>query len=219
MTFKAKISKEEINVLPLEAFEGGITQIEDAAAARQAVAVLRSFPAIGIDTETRPSFSKGVRYKVALFQASTADHCYLFRLNKMEDTASIFDLLSDKNVKKIGLSLRDDISGLSKRHSFKPQNFIDIQSIAQRYGILELSLQKIYAIVFEKKISKAQRLTNWENDVLSSAQQVYAATDAWAALRIYNRLQQEKALSPKQLTKLISEQNSIVTTEKNEQEP
>lgn len=217
MIFKAKISKEEINDLPLEAFEGGITEIEDATAARHAIAILRSFPAIGIDTETRPSFSKGIRYKVALFQASTTDHCYLFRLNKMEETGSIFDLLSDKNVKKIGLSLRDDISGLSKRYSFKPQNFIDIQSIAQRYGILELSLQKIYAIVFGKKISKAQRLTNWENDVLSSAQQVYAATDAWAALRIYNRLQQEKALSPKQLAKLISEQYNI-TTEKNEQE-
>lgn len=57
------------------------------------------------------------------------------------------------------------------------------------YGIEEAGLQKIYAILFRKKISKRVRLTNWEADVLTTAQQRYAALDAWACLRIYQYLQ------------------------------
>ena len=54
------------------------------------------------------------------------------------------------------------------------------------------SLQKIYAIIIKKKISKSQRLSNWEADVLSDGQKQYAATDAWACLNIYNLLQELK---------------------------
>ncbi len=218
MNFKTKITKEEINNLPIEVFDGKITLVEDAEKVTAAIDELRKHPVVGIDTETRPSFSKGVHYKVALVQISTLDHCYLFRLNKMDYSKEMFDFLADPKIKKIGLSLRDDISGLSKRHLFKPQNFIDIQSIAQSYGILELSLQKIYAIIFDKKISKAQRLTNWESSELTTQQQVYAATDAWACLRIYTHLENEKKLSSQELKDLLKKQEILKneTSEKTE---
>ena len=218
MNFKTKITKEEINNLPIEVFDGKITLVENAEKVTAAIDELRKHPVVGIDTETRPSFSKGVHYKVALVQISTLDHCYLFRLNKMDYSKEMFDFLADPKIKKIGLSLRDDISGLSKRHLFKPQNFIDIQSIAQSYGILELSLQKIYAIIFDKKISKAQRLTNWESSELTTQQQVYAATDAWACLRIYTHLENEKKLSSQELKDLLKKQEILKneTSEKTE---
>ncbi len=73
--------------------------------------------------------------------------------------------------------------------NFTPKGFIDIQTIICNYGIGEKSLQKIYAILFGKKISKTQRLSNWEADILTDAQKRYAATDAWATLRIYEKLQ------------------------------
>jgi len=106
-------------------------------------------------------------------------------------------------VMKIGLSLRDDFSGLNKHHVFKPANFVDIQTIAQSYGILDLSLQKIYAILFGKKISKSQRLSNWESPDLSEQQQRYAATDAWASLQIYLQLMNEKKLSKNEIEKMV----------------
>ena len=59
-------------------------------------------------------------------------------------------------------------------------------------GIEAQSLQKIYALLFGKKISKAQRLTNWEADVLTARQKGYAATDAWACVRMYNYLEERK---------------------------
>lgn len=204
MKFKPKITKEEINQLTLEEFGGKIVTVDDLKQLTSAIDFLKSHQTVGIDTETRPSFKRGTYYKVSLMQISTEDCCYLFRLNKIGFPPELLDFLSDSNVKKIGLSLHDDFQSLNKRHKIKPNNFIDIQSIAKEYGILELGLQKIYAIIFEKKISKAQRLTNWESDSLTVSQKKYAATDAWACLQIYNRLMMEQKISKKELQTLIT---------------
>lgn len=204
MKFKPKITKEEVNQLTLEEFGGKIVTVDDLKQLTSAIDFLKSHQTVGIDTETRPSFKRGTYYKVSLMQISTEDCCYLFRLNKIGFPPELLDFLSDSNVKKIGLSLHDDFQSLNKRHKIKPNNFIDIQSIAKEYGILELGLQKIYAIIFEKKISKAQRLTNWESDSLTVSQKKYAATDAWACLQIYNRLMMEQKISKKELQTLIT---------------
>ena len=118
---------------------------------------------------------------------------------------ALAEFLTDIRIKKIGLSLRDDFNGLNKHHKFLPENIVDIQSIAQSYGIMELSLQKIYAILFDKKISKSQRLTNWESPELTEQQQRYAATDAWASLQIYLQLMRENKLSKKEIDKMLQD--------------
>lgn len=202
---KTKITKEEVNLLPVVIFEGKITLVDDLSIVDSAIAELRKSKIVGIDTETKPAFIRGTHHKVSLVQISTLDHCFLFRLNKIDFPIALAEFLADDSIRKIGLSLRDDLSGLNKHHNFKPANFIDIQSIAQSYGIMELSLQKIYAILFEKKISKSQRLTNWENPELTELQQRYAATDAWASLQIYLQLMKENKLTKKQIDKMIQE--------------
>ena len=63
-----------------------------------------------------------------------------------------------------------------------------MQKHVSEIGIEDLSLQKIYANLFGEKISKSQRLTNWEADILSEKQKVYAATDAWSCIIIYEEL-------------------------------
>ena len=202
---KTKITKEEVNLLPVVIFEGKITLVDDLSIVDSAIEELRKSKIVGIDTETKPAFIRGTHHKVSLVQISTLDHCFLFRLNKIDFPTALAEFLADDSVRKIGLSLRDDLSGLNKHHNFKPANFIDIQSIAQSYGIMELSLQKIYAILFGKKISKSQRLTNWENPELTELQQRYAATDAWASLQIYLQLMKENKLTKKQIDKMIQE--------------
>jgi ribonuclease D len=207
MNFQPKISKEEINGLPLASFCGEIRVIDNDNDVAEAIDFLRQCSVVGIDTETKPAFLKGVHYKVALLQVATEELCYLFRLNMltMEAENLIFHFLSDKKVMKVGLSLKDDFSRLHKLNSEQPANSLDLQTIAKQYGILELGLQKMFAIIFGKKISKSQRLTNWELGQLTPAQQRYAATDAWACLEMYNRLQQEKKLSKGQIDKLLAE--------------
>ena len=125
--------------------------------------------------------------------------------NPAEAAEELADYLADENIKKIGLALRDDFNGLIRQRHFKPANFVDLQSIVRNYGILELGLQKVFAVVFGRKISKAQRLTNWENAELTEQQQIYAATDAWASLLIYLQLIKEKKLTKKQIDKLLAD--------------
>lgn len=197
--FNSKISKEEVNTLPVVLFQGQITIVDDLSKVNDAIAVLRKQKIVGIDTETKPSFKKGLLHKVALLQISTTDHCFLFRLNVIPFPKDLGDFLSDASVKKIGLALKDDFAALNKHHIFKPANVVDLQSIVKSYGILEMGLQKIFAIVFHQKISKSQRLTNWESPVLTDPQQRYAATDAWAALIIYKALIKEKKLTKKEI--------------------
>ena len=104
----------------------------------------------------------------------------------------LVDLLENPSVIKVGLSLKDDFMMLHKRAPFNQQGFVELQDYVRQFGIQDKSLQKIYAILFKEKISKSQRLSNWEADVLSDSQKQYAATDAWACLNIYNLLQDLK---------------------------
>lgn len=182
------ITKEEISLLSIEEFTGRIIVIDTEKDTEKAIQYLMEFPAVGFDTETRPSFKKGLRYKISLMQISTDEACFLFRLNRIDIPEALEKFLTNEKVLKIGLSLRDDFGALRKRTEIKPANFIDLQNIVGQVGIEEASLQKIYAILFDKKISKGQRLSNWEADVLSEAQKKYAALDAWACLKIYNQL-------------------------------
>ncbi len=155
-----------------------------------AVALLSKEPLLGFDTETKPAFKRGQVNKVALLQLATKNECFLFRLNKIGYPDELETILGDPAIRKIGLSLRDDFAAIRKRSDQPPENFIDLQSYVDKFGIEVNSLQKIYALLFKKKISKSQRISNWEARRLSPAQQSYAAIDAWACLRIYSYLSQ-----------------------------
>ena len=187
--FPPKIEKETVEALPVLTYEGRrIVLVDKHEQHAAAVAELSRCPMIGFDTETKPSFAKGQHNKVALIQLSTPDTCYLFRVNKTGLTKELLNLLCSRSVMKVGISLKDDLHMLLQRARFIPQNWVDIQTIAPQVGIEDMSLQKIYAIIFGKKISKSQRLTNWEGAVLTDKQQMYAAIDAWACMDIFNAL-------------------------------
>ena len=158
--------------------------------------------ALGIDTETRPSFKKGHINEVALLQVSTHDVCFLFRLNLIGMSAAVIRLLEDTTVPKIGLSLRDDLMMLGKRAEFSKGNFIDLQNHVKEIGVEDMSLQKLYANFFGQKISKRDRLSNWEAEILKDKQKIYAATDAWACIMLYEELLRLKQTSDYELIKV-----------------
>jgi len=182
------ITKEQLAELPKETFDGKIIVVDHQDQVAEAVAFLSRHKAIGFDTETKPAFKKGQNHKVALMQLATDEVCYLFRLNRIGYPHTLVQLMSNPDIKKIGLSLRDDFAAIRQRSIRKPENFIDLQLFVDKFGIEDNSLQKIYALLFGRKISKNQRLSNWEAPQLTPAQQAYAAIDAWACLRIYNHL-------------------------------
>ena len=153
--------------------------------AEKAVDYLLSMPILGVDTETRPSFTKRQQFKCSLLQVATHHNCFLFRLNYTGMTPAIVRLLEDKTVPKVGLSWHDDITALKRLRNFEPGYFIDLQDHMKEIGIEDLSLQKLYANLFNERISKTERLSNWERDVLTEKQKQYAAIDAWACIQLY----------------------------------
>ena len=195
-------SKDLIQWLPLAAFGGEVIVVDTPEKVEEAVAYLSKQPAVGVDTESRPSFTRGVHYPTALLQIATEERCYLFRLTHVGMPQALADLFANPKITKVGLAFKDDIAGLRRRRDFKPANCIDLQTIVPKYGILDMGLQKIFAICFGRKISKAQQLTNWENSHLTPDQARYASTDAWATLLIYKDLMQTKPLPKAQVDAL-----------------
>mgnify|MGYP000892344140 FL=1 len=194
MQYPAKIDKDIVRELPVAQTDCEIEVIDSANEVATAVNCLMQEEVVGFDTETKPSFTHGKSNKIALMQISTAKKCFLFRLQMIGKSEALKNFLENEKIKKIGLALHGDLRNLRVWDKFTPKNFIDLQKIVIQYGIEELGLQRIYAIIFGKKISKSQQLSNWEAKILNQAQQIYAATDAWACREIYLKLIENKDL-------------------------
>lgn len=119
MIIRRSINKEEVKDMPKAVFPGQIHVVQTPQEAERAVAYLKKCSILGIDSETRPSFTKGQSHKVALLQISSEEHCFLFRLNLTGLTLPVITLLETPAVTKVGLSLRDDFMMLHKRAPFE----------------------------------------------------------------------------------------------------
>ena len=200
-TIYDKFDKNTISQLPTVSFPGKIVVILSEGEANRAVEYLLSCDILGVDTETRPAFRKGQHHKVSLLQVSTRDICFLFRLNYIGIPPSLIRLLSNTEVTMVGLSWHDDLCMLRRRQDFIPGTFVDIQNLIGKLGIDDMSLQKLYANLFGQKISKRQRLSNWDADVLTDKQKSYAATDAWACINLYDEIERLARTGDYQLVK------------------
>jgi len=185
-----KISKIELNKLPLINFDGVIHCVRSDKDVANAIKILKKSKLIGFDTETRPNFKKGVSNsnKVALLQLATLNDAFLFRLHDVKLIEDIYSILSDKKIIKVGAAVHDDIKALNKLKPFTPNSFVDLQKIVEEYGIGDKSLRKLTGIILKQRLSKTQQLSNWEKEELDIGQQNYAATDAWVCVRIYKEI-------------------------------
>ena len=186
--FTDKISNEETAALPAIEFKGEIRIIEHERDIVPACKFLMKQAVVGFDTETRPSFRPGLSYRVSLLQLSTPQLCFLFRLNKIPLAKPILQVLETDSILKIGADVAGDLRSLRQIRHFRDGGFVDLQSIAPEWGIEDKSLRKLSAIVLRQRVSKAQRLSNWEAATLTDKQKLYAATDAWVCTAIYDKL-------------------------------
>ncbi len=192
--------KSYIATLPRLVFEGPTIVVVGKAEAERAVAHLETCRILGIDTETRPAFKKGQSHPVALLQIATHDVCFLFRLNRIGMPPCLLRLLANAEITKVGLSLKDDLQALRRRADFTPAGFVELQTLAREMGTEDMSLQKLCANLLGRRLSKTARLSNWEADCLTVAQQQYAATDAYACLLLHSRIKTLTAEGNYQLT-------------------
>ena len=214
--FAHRISKDLIHWMPLTGFEGEVVIVDTQEKIPEAIRYLNRQRLLGVDTETRPSFKRGEHFPTALVQIATEKKCFLFRLSLIGMPRELADVFANPKIRKVGLAFKDDLIGLKRLRHFTPRNCIDVQKMVGQYGILDLGLQKIFAICFGKKISKSQQLTNWENAVLTPEQARYASTDAWATLLIYNELLATEPLTASEAMAL--RQEDLVKQQQHQQE-
>lgn len=186
--FQPTITNEQTAELPSAQFDGKIIIVTRDEQINAVCRDLAKQKVIGFDTETRPSFKAGVTNRVALLQLSTHNRCYLIRLCRMKLHNALLRILSSPDIVKIGADVAGDLRALHILRNFNERGFIDLQHIAGDWGVEEKSLRKMSAIVLGKRVSKAQRLSNWEASTLTPQQQMYAATDAWICIQIYEKL-------------------------------
>lgn len=191
MAYQSTIDNDSVALLPAARFEGRIVVVDNEADVEAACHDLQRYDMLGFDTETRPSFRAGVSYKVSLLQLSTPEVCYLFRLCNIRLSNPLLKILGSRRIIKVGVDITGDIRSLHALRHFKADGFVDLQNEASHWGIEEKSLRKLSAIVLGQRVSKAQRLSNWEAGILTDQQKEYAATDAWVSMHILERMMKE----------------------------
>ena len=191
MAFKKYVSKDEIKNYSVEKFNGKISIIDKKKDLLDAYLFLKKQKIIGFDTESRPTFKKGVSSNVSLIQFSTKDEVFLFRINIIGFDDMLIDLINDKKIKKIGIAIFDDIKSLQKIKEFESNSVIDLNKLALNLGFESIGAVKLSILILGFSISKSARLSNWEKKDLTTSQIEYAATDAWICNMIYKKLLNE----------------------------
>ncbi len=183
-------SNEEINKLDVISFDGAIHYIDSDRKLLEVELPLTKF--IGFDTETRPSFRKNTVNPLSLIQIATEKDAYLFQLNKIKDKTKILEYLNRNDITKIGSGISDDLKKIEELFKFQIEkdSFIDIQKIVKKFHLPKSNLKFLSAYFLNKRIIKSSQTSNWDKHPLTPKQMLYAATDAWICLKIYQKIQE-----------------------------
>ena len=187
---ESKISKEEINAMPLFGYSGETHVVNTKAEERVALKRLQGATILGFDTETRPSFRKGKVYNPALIQVAIEEAVFLFHIKTLELSSELCAFFANPGILKVGVAIKDDMRALTRILPFEPAGIIDLALVARRNKIAQQGLRGLAAYFLGVRISKGEQCSNWGKDALSPKQIAYAATDAWISLAIYNRMQE-----------------------------
>ncbi len=190
-----KISKLEINKLPLISYTGEIKLCDNNEQAEIYAAKILKEKIVGFDTETKPTFKKGEYYLPSLLQLASSDTVYLFQIKKCSLSPTLIKILSNPSIIKAGVAINRDIQELKKIRSFNEKGFIELADIARNAGVQNLGLRSLTAIFLDHKISKKEQVSNWSKNELTQSQKKYAATDAWLSRELYLIFQKKGIIS------------------------
>lgn len=184
----ARLSKEDINGLPLFHYTGKITLVRSEQELAGAMERLHAEKVLGFDTETRPSFSKGKSHSPSLIQLAGENEVFLFHLKWLPLSQKLIGLFEDPSIIKTGVAVHDDMRFLARLTPFCARSVIDLSLVARKNRIENYGLRGLVASFLKVRISKNEQCSNWANRELSPRQIRYAATDAWASRALYLRM-------------------------------
>src|SRR5258707_4090450 len=140
---KITISHEEINELPLGAFEGKAVVVDDAQHLAKVFVEINHHRMVGFDTETKPVFVRGHQNKVALMQIALNEKVFLIRINHTGLQPEIIHFLENENILKAGVALRDDIKALQRLKRFEPNGVVELADLAKKAGLEIQGVKKL----------------------------------------------------------------------------
>jgi ribonuclease D len=185
-----RVSREEINALPIRRYEGPVSVISAAHQLGAALDDLLQERLVGFDTETRPAFRPGESYPPSLAQLATARAVYLFQVRHPEVAAAVARVLGEQRIVKTGVSVADDLKSLKKLVAFSEKSVVDVGALAQRHGLQQSGVRNLAGLLLGFRIPKGTKTSNWARQTLTEQQIVYAATDAWACRELYLRFEE-----------------------------
>ncbi len=191
--FDLKMTGEEINTLPVAAYEGTVHVVRTEDALEKAVHALRRETVLGFDTETKPNFARGENNPLSLIQLAGSRAAYIIQLRHLTSCAPLLKLFSDERIIKAGVDIPQDIVKLQERMGGDYKNCVDVSLAAKQAGLKNFSLRGLAAVLLGVRITKGMRVSNWARDTLLPSQIKYAATDAWVSRELYLRLQHTEA--------------------------
>ena len=180
-----KLSKNEINALPLIQYEGDIEILTSKDNIQAAINDLKNYDLIGFDTETKPTFVKGPLNPPSIMQIACDDKVYIFQFDNDEVFKQLSLILSNKNITKCGVSVDRDLIELMYLSPFDPISFVDLGNVARENDIPHHGLRGLVAMFLKHRISKGSQTSDWSKISLSDSQISYAATDAWVSLELF----------------------------------
>jgi len=186
--------KEEIALL--EPFDRlGLDQIEVVSTPTQAASALQAMAgatALGFDTESKPTFAKNEASEGPhIVQLSALDKAWIFQLEDTECRRVVGLLLSSPTLIKAGFGLGDDQRRIIHKLGVDLQGVLDLNAVFRERGYRkDMGVRGAVAVMFNKRFLKSKKAatSNWANQRLTEAQIVYAANDAYGALRVYKAL-------------------------------
>ena len=186
--------KEQIALLaPFDRLN--LSQIHLVATAEQATRALQELDgvtALGFDTESKPTFAKNeASTGPHIVQLSTLDRAYIFQLEDAECRRAVGVLLESSRVIKPGFGLGDDRRRIIHKLGVDPQGVLDLNTVFRERGYRkDMGVRGAVAVMFNQRFIKSRKATtsNWANAHLQESQLIYAANDAYAALRVFQAL-------------------------------
>lgn len=188
--YRRKISKDEINALPIRRYEGEVRLVRTPEELEAAVDALARETVLGFDTETKPTFRKGKVNAPALVQFAAAEVVFLIQLGRVPMGEGIASILGDAGIVKAGVSIVDDVRELQKQHPFQSAGLVDLGDVARALRMETQGLRNLAANFFGWRISKGPQCSNWSLAELTPRQVAYAATDAWIGREVYLKMRE-----------------------------
>ena len=179
------ITRETLNELPVQRYEGPIHFVDTPALLHAARTDILAERALGFDTETRPAFSKGESYLPSIVQVATANGVHIFPLRYTDTHGLLGEMLAAHQIAKIGVALAYDLRTLKQVFPFHERHIVDLGVIAKRHGYEQTGVRNLAGLLMGYRVPKGAKTTNWAAPHLTPAQIAYAATDAWVCRELY----------------------------------